>query len=104
MKKNVFELAWNLVRKSGMSMVDALKRAWAVVKLKLSLSNTDERGMWVKFKKVNGEVTERLVTRTLAYVPAEHLPKNSKVEGLTLPMFDLIKGAWISARVENLIL
>ncbi|WP_128547221.1 hypothetical protein [Larkinella soli] len=103
MKRNVLQLAWRLIKQFGLDRKTALLQAWKTCKVKVKLQNTDERGMWVHFRKVNGEETYRLVTRTLSHIPADQLPKNSKVDGVTVPCYDLFKGAWISFRADLLI-
>ena len=48
-------LAWQMVKKNGFSMSEALKTAWANLKLKAEMKN---RIVKFYFQKVNGSVRE----------------------------------------------
>jgi len=103
MKKQLMTLA-NILRKAGKTMSDALKSAWAAMRAKVLLDRTDERGIWLVFKKVDGTVRSVLATRNLAHVPADKQPKQTgKPAGNTITYFDIWEQAWKSFRADSLI-
>ena len=65
--KEVMSLAWQMVKKNGFSMSEALKTAWANLKLKAEMKN---RIVKFYFQKVNGSVREAYGTLCEKYMPA----------------------------------
>lgn len=65
--KEVMTLAWQMVRKNGFSMSEALKTAWANLKLK---SEMKKRIVRFYFKKVDGSVREAYGTLCEKLMPA----------------------------------
>lgn len=54
-KKNVFTLAWQFARQTGLSFSECLKKAWANIKLKSKMSSQIVR---FYFQKVDGLTRE----------------------------------------------
>ena len=54
-KKNVFTLAWQFARQTGLSFSECLKKAWANIKLKAKMSSQIVR---FYFQKVDGSTRE----------------------------------------------
>lgn len=54
-KKNVFTLAWQFARQTGLSFSECLKKAWANIKLKSKMSSQIVR---FYFQKVDGSTRE----------------------------------------------
>lgn len=54
-KKNVFTLAWQFARQTGLSFSECLKKAWANIKLKAKMSTQIVR---FYFQKVDGSTRE----------------------------------------------
>ncbi|WP_185716225.1 SH3 beta-barrel fold-containing protein [Larkinella knui] len=105
MKSQVMKLA-ALLRKAGSSLSDAVRRAWETIKLRAKLAKTDEKGMWIKFKKADGTIREALATRNIAVIPTEHRPKSGDVAGsigITITYFDILCDGWRSFRADRLI-
>lgn len=103
-RADVLRMAWQLIRKSGLSFGNALKKAWAAIRAKILLRQTDERGIWLQFKKVDGTIRNVLATRNLAHVPSDKQPKQSgKPDGNTVTYFDIWESAWKSFRADFLI-
>lgn len=104
-RRDVFSTAWALVRKSGLRFADALRKAWAGIKLKLSLATTDDKGKWVDFVKTDGTTRHILATRNPAHIPAAQHPKGGTKPAsmLTVAFYDLFEGEWKCCRVDSLI-
>ncbi len=84
MKKNllheIMSLAWQLVKRNGFSMSEALKCAWANMKLKVAMK---QRIVKFYFKKVDGSVREAYGTLKENLIPAtsgESRKKNDTVQ------------------------
>lgn len=71
MKRNVLHeimtLAWQMVKRNGFTMSEALKRAWANIKLKAAMK---ERIVKFYFQKVDGSIREAYGTLNERIVPA----------------------------------
>lgn len=84
MKKNllheIMSLAWQLVKRNGFSMSEALKCAWANMKLKAAMK---QRIVKFYFKKADGSVREAYGTLKENLIPAtsgESRKKNDTVQ------------------------
>ena len=84
MKRNVLHeimsLAWQLVKRNGFSMSEALKVAWANMKLKDAMK---QRIVKFYFKKVDGSVREAYGTLKENLIPAtsgDNRKKNDTVQ------------------------
>ena len=65
--KEVMSLAWQMVKKNGFSMSEALKTAWANLKLK---SEMKQRIVKFYYQKVDGSVREAYGTLCEKLMPA----------------------------------
>lgn len=65
--REVMSLAWQMVKKNGFSMSEALKIAWANLKLKAQMKNKIVK---FYFKKVDGSVREAYGTLNEKLMPA----------------------------------
>ncbi|MDJ1481736.1 SH3 beta-barrel fold-containing protein [Cytophagaceae bacterium YF14B1] len=102
----VMQKAWNLVKETGITLAQALKDAWALVKLQAVKALMKLGAVLVTFRKVDGTVTTRKATRKMDLIPAEKHPKYPARENeyiWVLPFFDTEKQAWRSLKAENLI-
>lgn len=84
MKRNVLHeimsLAWQLVKRNGFSMSEAMKCAWANMKLRTAMK---QRIVKFYFKKVDGSVREAYGTLKENLIPAtsgESRKKNDTVQ------------------------
>ena len=95
----VFSLAWQFVKRNGFSLSEALKKAWANVKLKAKM-----QGGIVKFyyQKVDGSIREAYVTLKSELV---HEVKDSgrKANPTLQTYFDTERQEWRCFKVANLI-
>lgn len=105
MKSQVMKLA-ALLRKAGLGLSAAVKQAWDVIRLRVKLALTDEKGMWIKYTKADGTVREALATRNIKAIPFEHRPKTGVVSssvGIAITYFDILSDGWRSFRADRLI-
>ena len=97
---DLMRLAWQFVRRNGYSMSEALKVAWANLKLKASL----QKGI-VKFyfQKVDGSTREAFGTLKQALIPtiagADTRRRNDTVQ----TYFDTERGEWRCFKMANLV-
>lgn len=97
----VMKLAWQFIRKNGFSMSEALKKAWANVKLHKALAKGIVK---FHFQKVDGTIREAFGTLDLGKVPEELQPKGVQKEiPTTQTYFDTEKGSWRCFKKANLI-
>lgn len=97
--REVMSLAWQMVKKNGFSMSEALKTAWANLKLK---SEMKKRIVKFYFKKVDGSVREAYGTLCEKYMPAvtgtDKRAKNDTVQ----TYFDTERGEFRCFKKANL--
>ena len=65
--RQVFNLAWQFVKRNGYTMSEALKVAWANIKLRSQLS---KRIVKFYFQKVDGSIREAYGTLKEGLIPA----------------------------------
>lgn len=76
----VMSLAWQFVRRNGFTMSEAMRVAWANMKLKAAMKN---RIVKFYFKKVDGSVREAYGTLKESLMPAtsgENRKKNDTIQ------------------------
>lgn len=96
---DVMSLAWHLVKHNGYTMSEALKCAWANMKLRTQMQS---RVVKFYFQKVDGSVREAWGTLSEKIVPAtgeDSRKKNDTVQ----TYFDTDRRAWRSFKKANLI-
>lgn len=96
---DVMSLAWQLVKRNGYSMSEALKCAWVNMKLKAQMKT---RIVKFYFQKVDGSVREAWGTLSEKIVPAtgeDTRKKNDTVQ----TYFDTDRGEWRCFKKANLI-
>ena len=97
--KEVMLMAWTFVKRNGFTMSEALKVAWANMKLKAAMK---QRIVKFYFKKVDGSVREAYGTLKENLIPAtsgESRKKNDTVQ----VYFDTERESWRSFKKANLI-
>lgn len=103
MKRNVLHeimnLAWSFVRKNGYSMSEALKCAWANMKLKAAMK---QRIVKFYFKKVDGSIREAYGTLKENLIPATSGESRKKNDTVAI-YFDTEKQSWRSFKKANLL-
>lgn len=95
----VFSLAWQFVKKNGFTLSEALKTAWANVKLKAKM-----QGGIVKFyyRKIDGSIREAYGTLKSELVPATK-DTGRKMPATCQTYYDTEKEEWRCFKVANLI-
>lgn len=96
---DVMSLAWQLVKRNGYSMSEALKCAWVNMNLKAQMKT---RIVKFYFQKVDGSVREAWGTLSEKIVPAtgeDTRKKNDTVQ----TYFDTDRGEWRCFKKANLI-
>ncbi|MCI9608518.1 MAG: DUF2693 domain-containing protein [Muribaculaceae bacterium] len=95
----IMSLAWAFVRKNGMSMSDAMKCAWANIKLRVQLS---DRIVEFYFKKVDGSLRQAFGTLMSDRVPATQSTGRKPNDGVQV-YFDTEKEEWRCFKKCNLV-
>lgn len=97
--REVMTLAWQMVKKNGYTMAEALKTAWRNIKLRTQMQ---QRIVKFYFQKVDGSIREAYGTLKETLVPAtgdDNRKKNDTVQ----VFFDTEKQAWRCFKKANLI-
>ena len=97
--RNVMSLAWQFVKRNGYTMSEALKCAWANIKLRTELSN---RIVKFYFQKVNGEIREAYGTLKSELIP-ETKGDDRKRNDTVQVYFDTEKSEYRCFKKANLI-
>lgn len=96
---NVMNLAWQFVKRNGFSMSEALKAAWANIKLKAALAKGITK---FYFKKVDGTLREAYGTLKTELLP-NHTESNRKANPTIQVYFDTEKQEWRCFKKANLV-
>lgn len=95
----IMMLAWSFVRKNGYTMSEAMKCAWANIKLRVQLS---KRIVEFYFKKVDGTLRQAFGTLMSGRVPETKGTGRKQSDSLQT-YFDCEKGEWRCFKKCNLI-
>ena len=93
-------LAWQLVKRNGFTMSEALKVAWANMKLKAAMK---QRIVKFYFQKVDGSIREAYGTLKESLLPPIKGTDSRKKSETLQVYFDTEKQAYRSFKVANLI-
>lgn len=93
-------LAWQFVKRNGFTMSEALKAAWANIKLKAAMKN---RIVKFYFQKVDGSVREAYGTLKDNLIPAIAGTDNRKRNDTVQVFYDTEKQEWRCFKKANLI-
>lgn len=96
---DVMSLAWQLVKRNGYSMSEALKCAWTNLKLRAQMKSKIVK---FYFQKVDGSVREAWGTLSEKIVPATGEDTRKKNETVQT-YFDTDRGEWRCFKKANLI-
>ncbi|MCC8186637.1 MAG: SH3 beta-barrel fold-containing protein [Bacteroides sp.] len=97
--REVMHMAWQFIKRNGFTMSEALRQAWAVIKLRVRLSSGIIR---FYFRKVDGTIREAWGTLASDRVP-ETKGSNRKLNDTLQTYFDTEVGEWRSFKKVNLI-
>lgn len=97
---NVMNLAWQFVKRNGFTMSEALKAAWANIKLKATLAKGITK---FYFKKVDGTLREAYGTLKTELLPGHTSESNRKQNPTIQTYFDTEKQEWRCFKKANLV-
>lgn len=94
----IMNLAWQLVKRNGFTMSEAMKCAWANIKLKAKMQKSIVK---FYFRKVDGTIREAYGTLKESLLPAT-TGSNRKSNPTVQTYFDTEKQEWRCFKVANL--
>ncbi|RYC70883.1 SH3 beta-barrel fold-containing protein [Spirosoma sordidisoli] len=98
MRKQITTLA-HAIRKTGQSWAEAMKRAWAAIRIKFEMAH---KAVGFFYKKENGE-TRYAVGYNKVAPPTSAKPAPAK-SALVITYFDIDRWDWRSFRADRLII
>nr|WP_302831808.1 SH3 beta-barrel fold-containing protein [uncultured Bacteroides sp.] len=96
----IMRLAWQFVRKNGFSMSEALKCAWANLKLKAAMK---DRIVKFYFQKVDGSIREAFGTLKASLLPPANGEDSRRKSDTVQVYFDTEKSEYRCFKKANLI-
>ena len=96
----VMRLAWQMVKRNGYSMSEALKTAWMNIKLKAAMK---ERIVKFYFQKVDGSIREAYGTLKDSLLPDSKGTDSRKKSDTVQTYFDTERGEYRCYKVANLV-
>ena len=96
----VMRLAWQMVKRNGYSMSEALKTAWMNIKLKAAMK---ERIVKFYFQKVDGSIREAYGTLKDSMLPDSKGTDSRKKSDTVQTYFDTERGEFRCYKVANLV-
>ena len=97
--REIMSLAWQLVKRNGMNMSEALKTAWRNIKLRVAMKS---RIVKFYFRKIDGSLREAYGTLKDSLTPS--VENGGRRSNDTLQTyFDTEKGDWRCYKKANLI-
>ncbi len=97
--KEIMLLAWQMVKRNGFTMKEALKTAWCNFKLKAAMQS---RIVKFYFAKVDGSIREAYGTLKESLLPTTQ-GSGRKMNDTVQTYFDTEKGEWRCFKKANLI-
>lgn len=98
--REIMTMAWQMVRRNGYTMSEALKVAWANVKLRIAMKSRIVR---FYFRKIDGSIREAWGTLSESIVPATNGSSNRKQNDTVQTYFDTEKQGWRCYKKANLL-
>jgi len=98
MKSQVFKSAWELVKSLGLTLSEALKKAWKAFKLKSEMLT---KPVYFQFKKKDGSI--RNACGTLNADAFDYKYKGGKGNNSTVSYYDLDAKGFRCFKIENLV-
>lgn len=98
--REVMRMAWQMVKRNGYSMSEALKTAWMNIKLKAAMK---ERIVKFYFQKVDGSIREAYGTLKDSLLPDSKGTDSRKKSDTVQTYFDTERGEFRCYKVANLV-
>lgn len=96
----VMQLAWQFIKKNGYSLSEALKVAWANIKLHAAMKT---KVVKFHFQKVDGTIREAYGTLKIELLPASSNTGGRKENPTIQTYWDTEKEAWRCFKKANLV-
>ncbi|MBD5348812.1 MAG: DUF2693 domain-containing protein [Bacteroides sp.] len=97
--RNVMSLAWQFVKRNGLSLSEALTIAWRNIKLRTAMSSRIVR---FYFRKVDGTIREAYGTLAEKLIPATGGTSTRRTNDTVQTYFDTEKQEWRCFKKANL--
>lgn len=97
--RNVMSLAWQFVKRNGLSLSEALTIAWRNIKLRAAMSNRIVR---FYYRKVDGTIREAYGTLAERLTPATTGTSTRRTNDTVQTYFDTEKQEWRCFKKANL--
>ena len=97
--RNVMSLAWQFVKRNGLSLSEALTIAWRNIKLRAAMSSRIVR---FYFRKVDGTIREAYGTLAEKLTPTTTSTSNRRPNDTVQTYFDTEKQEWRCFKKANL--
>lgn len=98
--RDIMQLAWQMVKRNGFTLSDALKAAWRNIKLRIAMK---QRIVKFYFQKVDGTIREAFGTLSERLIPATSGEDNRRKNDTVQIYFDTEKTEWRCFKKANLI-
>jgi len=98
--RDVMTQAWAFIKKNGFSLSEALKKAWALLKLKAAMT---QKIVKFYYQKVDGSLREAYGTLNSSLIPAIAGTDDRKRNDTVQVYFDTEKSEWRSFKKANLV-
>lgn len=98
--RTIMTMAWQFVKRNGMTMADALKKAWVNFKLKVAMA---VRIVKFYFQKVDGSIREAYGTLRADLLPEIKGEDNRKKNDTVQVYYDTEKMEFRCFKVANLV-
>lgn len=98
--RSIMQMAWQFVKRNGMTLADALKKAWQVFKLKTQMMKGIVR---FYFRKVDGTIREAYGTLRTDLMPEIKGEDNRRKNDTVQTYFDTEKQEFRCFKLANLV-
>lgn len=98
--RNIMQMAWQFVKRNGMTLAEALKKAWQVFKLKAQMMKGIVR---FYFRKVDGTIREAYGTLRTDLMPEIKGEDNRRKNDTVQTYFDTERQEFRCFKLANLV-
>ena len=98
--RNIMQMAWQFVKRNGMTLAEALKKAWQVFKLKVQMMKGIVR---FYFRKVDGTIREAYGTLRTDLMPEIKGEDNRRKNDTVQTYFDTERQEFRCFKLANIV-
>ena len=98
--RNIMQMAWQFVKRNGMTLAEGLKKAWQVFKLKAAMAKGIVR---FYFRKVDGTIREAYGTLKAELMPEVKGEDNRRKNDTVQVYFDTEKQEFRCFKLANIV-